>query len=335
MANIKEVAKLAGVSTSTVSRALSNKVHVEQDTRERVMRAVRQLGYRPNLLAKGLKEGFSRTLALVVPDIINPYFPLLVKHVEKSALKRGYSLILCDSGNDETQEQRYLDSMRSHYVDGVLYIAVGDGRERARSLHEAGVPLVVVNRVYDAGVSCVTNDNRPGACAVVDYLIRCGHRKIACLVAPQRTQHYAQRLEGCRDAFERHGIADYERYLVYDIVTLEDACLATRRLLSLPDRPTAFFAFVDYAAIGVYSAVHACGLKVPDDVSVAGFDNLDLAAHMIPPLTTYEHPAEKIAEQAVEELLAAITDTGTAKTVVVPGSLKPRGSVKRIDHGEG
>jgi DNA-binding LacI/PurR family transcriptional regulator len=335
MANIKEVAKLAGVSTSTVSRTLSKKMHVEHETRERVMRAVRQLGYRPNLMAKGLKEGLSYTIALVVPDIINPFFPKLVKCVEKSALRRGYSLILCDSNGDEEQELRSLESLRSHYVDGILYIAVGEGQERARMLRAAEVPLVMVNRVYDAGVSCVTNDNREGARRVIDYLVECGHRRIACLATPaDRAQHFAQRLEGVLEAFKWHQLRDCEQYLVRNIVTVEDAYLAAKRLLALPNPPTAFFTFIDYLTIGVYSGAHNCGMNVPEDVSVTGFDNLDIAAHMIPPLTTYEHPAEQIAERAVEDLLAAIAGEGGITTTVVPGSLIVRQSVKRIIHGE-
>lgn len=135
MATIKEVAKLAGVSTSTVSRALSRKMPVDAPTRDRVLDAVRRLGYRPNRLAKGLKEGGSRTLALVVPDIVNPFFPKMVKCVQKCALEKGYSLILCDSAGDTRQELCHLEMMQSHYVDGVLYIGV-EGGENARLLQE-------------------------------------------------------------------------------------------------------------------------------------------------------------------------------------------------------
>ena len=330
MANIKEVARLAGVSTSTVSRALSNKVPVEEATRQRVLQAVRQLGYRPNLMAKGLKEGYSRTIALIIPDIINPFFPKLVKCFEHRALDCGYSLILCDSGGDEEMESRHLESMKSHYIDGVLYISVVKGADRARMLKDAGVPVVVVNRAYDVGIPCITNDNRHGSVTMIDYLVECGHRKISCLVAPIRSQHYEQRYQGCLEAFAKHGIDDYEKYMVKNVHTVEDAYTATKKLLSRKDRPTAIFAFIDFVTIGVYSGASDCGLSVPGDVSVAGFDNISISPHMIPPLTTYDHPVERIAERAMEELLRLINGEGDeeARNYEMSGSLVVRKSVK-------
>lgn len=334
MVTIKEVAKLAGVSTSTVSRALSNKVFVEETTREKVLDAVRQLGYRPNLMAKGLKEGFSHTVALILPNILNPFFPKLVKCIESRALERDYSLVLCDSSGDEEQELRHLEKMKSHYVDGVFYISVADGGQRARTLRDAGMPLVVLNREFDAGVPCITNDNRNGTRTVVEYLISMGHRKIACLTAPVRSQHYVQRYQGCIDAFQKHGIDNYKKYMAKNIESVEEAYAATKKLLRKNDRPTAIFVFIDIAAIGVYSAVHDCGMSVPDDVSVAGFDNIPISAHMIPALTTYEHPVDEIARKGVDTLLAEIRgEKYTSETVEISGTLMKRKSVRNLRGG--
>lgn len=331
MATIKEVAQLAGVSTSTVSRALSKKVRVDDATVKRVMAAVKKLGYKPNPMAKGLKEGYSRTLALVLPDITNPFFPKLVKCFERCAMKRGYSLILCDSGNDADVELRHLEEMESHFVDGILYLSVADGTERARGLKRAGIPLVLVNRGFDAGVPCVTNDNFAGSRAIVEYLIKNGHRKIACLVPDTRAQHYRQRLDGCVCAFQERGIENYQRYLVQDVGGVEDAYRNTRAMLAKKEPPTAFFAFVDAMAMGIYSGVHACGLSVPKDISVAGFDNINLAQHMIPPLTTYDHPVDRIAETAMEKLIRQINgdSAGKDETVEIAGSLIVRESVRK------
>lgn len=331
MANIKEVARLAGVSTSTVSRALTGNVPVRESTRERIMQAVRELDYSPNPMARGLKEGCSHILALVIPDIINPFFPKLVKCVERAAIARGYSLIFCDSGNDEAQELRHLESMRSHYVDGVLFVSVADGTQGARMLRDSGVPVVVVNRDFDAGVPCITNDNYVGAHTMVEYLIRQGHRRICCMAPPLRAQHYLQRQAGCLDALRAHGLDGADAF-AHDVMTVEDAYLRTRQILSAPgERPTAFFVFIDTLAAGVYSGAHDCGLSVPGDVSVAGFDNISISQHMIPSLTTYEHPVEQITALAVERLLAlaAGDDTGYEKTEV-SGTIIVRKSVKRM-----
>ena len=334
MSTIRDVAKLAGVSTSTVSRALSNKIKVEPATRERVLRAVARLDYRPNFLARGLKDGFSRILALVLPDITNPFFPKVVQCVEKRAGGHDYSLILCDSGGDSRQELRHLEILRRHRVDGMLYIGIRDDDSIARVgfLRESGLPVVVVNRDFDAGVDCVTNDNRRGARALIRYLIRMGHRKISCLAFPLDSQHYRQRFDGCRQAFAEAGIDDYEKYLAPGIRGIDDARQSVIRLLSRRDRPTAFFAFVDFIAAGVYSAIHHCGLRAPEEVSVVGFDDIAMSRHLLPPLTTYEHPVEKIAEAAVDRLVQRIKGTGPAQPqrLEMKGRLVIRGSVERI-----
>lgn len=331
MATIKEVAKLAGVSTSTVSRTLSQKVPVDAETRGRVLDAVRRLGYRPNRLAKGLKEGGSKTLALIVPDIVNPFFPNMVKCVQKCALERKYSLILCDSAGDRRQELRHVEAMRSHYVDGVLFIGVRGG-ERARLLREQGVPVVVINRESPAGIPCVTNDNRAGAYAVISHLIRNGHRRIACLTAPLEAQHYRQRFEGCLDAFREHGVDEYEDFLVHGITSVEESHARTRELLARRVRPTAIFIFTDFTATGVYSGVIESGLAIPDDVSVAGFDDILFSQYMIPPLTTYRHPVAEIASRAVAAIIDMIDDRREPeRRVEISGGLVERRSVRRLE----
>ncbi len=328
MATIKEVAKLAGVSTSTVSRTLSQKIPVDEETRARVLEAVRSLGYRPNRLAKGLKEGGSKTLALIVPNIVNPFFPKLVQCVQKNALERGYSLILCDSAGDERQELSHLESMKSHYVDGVLFSGVFGG-ERARLLREQGVPVVVVNRESQEGIPCVTNDNRLGAYTMINYLINKGHRRIACLIAPLGSQHYRQRFEGCLDAFREHGLIEYEEFLVHNIASVEESHACTRELLDRRVRPTAIFVFTDFVAIGVYSGIVESGLSIPGDISVAGFDDILFSQYLIPPLTTYKHPIETIASRVVSTLIGMIDGTGESEQrTEVCGELIERGSVR-------
>ena len=331
MATIKEVAQLAGVSTSTVSRTLSGKVPVDAETRERVLDAVKRLGYRPNRLAKSLKEGRSDTLALLVPDIANPFFPRLIKCVEQYAQDSGFSLILCDSGGDGERELRHIESMKSHYVDGVLVIGVTSG-ESARVLRDQGMPVVVVNRESEpsSGIPCVTNDNRAGAFAMVSHLIAKGHRKIACLAAPLSAQHFRQRYDGCVDAFRAGGIDGYAARVVENIASVEDAHARTKALLARPDRPTAIFAFTDYIAIGAYSGVNDCGLSIPADVSVAGFDDILFSRHLIPPLTTYRHPVEELSEKAVSTLIALIEGEAAAARTEIGGRLIERDSVRDL-----
>ncbi len=329
MATIKDVARHAGVSASTVSRALSGKIPVDEATRERVLRSVAELGYKPNLMARGLKEGRSRILALVLPDITNPFFPKLVQCVEERASERGYSLILCDCANNPEREALHIESLRNRYVDGVIYTGVTSDPRHIETLRRADVKVVVMNRDFDAGAPCVTNDNFAGGRAVIRHLAESGHRRIACLACRLDSQHCRQRLAGCVEAFREAGIGDYEQYLVRDAETIEDAHRHTLAFLSRRERPTAFFVFTDILAVGVYSATSDRGLRVPADVSVAGFDNIGLARHMIPPLTTYEHPVCRIAAAAVAILAAQIEEGGEAGygTTVVAGGLIRRKSV--------
>ncbi len=333
MATIKEVAKLAGVSISTVSRTLSKKVFVEEATRERVLKAVKQLAYKPNFMAKGLKEGYSKTLALVLPDIMNPFFPAMVKHIERHAADKGYSIILYDSGGDPRQEKKYMEAFKSHFVDGVIYTSASDDMTLARMLADNQMPVVVMNRESGSDIPCVVSNNREGARAVINHLVANGHRKIACLAVPMEQQkRYRERYEGCLEAFRAHGIDEYRRYLAKNVNTIEDACAATRRLLERSDPPTAIFVFQDMLALGVYSGVHDCGLRIPDDVSVAGFDNIYLSQHLTPPLTTHEQPVDKMAEIAVAGLIGQIEKSGKPgpALVEVKGSLVIRKSVRSV-----
>lgn len=334
MATIKEVAKMAGVSISTVSRTLSNRVFVNEDTRKKVMRAVKHLSYKPNFMAKGLKEGRSNTLAIVLPDIINPFYPGLVKRVERQAAEKGYSMILYDCGEDVELEKRYVDALKSHYVDGVIFISTSEDPALVRELLAAGIPTVVMNREYDSavGVTCVTNDNFQGARKVINYLISQGHRRIACLASPVKFARYRQRYDGCVSAFHENHIHHCDNYMVHNITTIEEAYDATKKLLALPQPPTAIFTFIDMLAIGIYGGIHDRGLSIPDDISVAGFDNINLSQHLIPPLTTYEHPLDRLAKIAIANLLGQIENSELPEpgNVEISGTLILRDSVKDI-----
>ncbi len=332
MATIKEVAKLAGVSISTVSRALSQKVFVEEATRQKVLKAVKQLSYKPNLMAKGLKEGHSKTLALVLPDILNPYFPTMVKYLERYAAEKGYSIILYDSGEDAHQEKRAMEGLRSHYVDGVIYVPNRDDLTMAHMLIEHNIPVMVLNRDADHIVPTVSSDNYEGARAVINYLVKNGHRKIACFASDLELNRYRSRYEGCVAAFRENNIDDFKRYLVKNINTIDSAYKQARKILSKPDRPTAVFVFFDMMAMGVYSGAHDCGLRVPEDVSVAGFDNIYLSQHLIPPLTTYEQPMDKMAKIAMNGLIGQIENPSRPRpeSAVVKGSLLVRKSVASL-----
>ncbi len=332
MATIKEVARLAGVSISTVSRALSKRVFVEEKTREKVLKAVQLLAYKPNLMAKGLKEGYSRSLALVIPDIQNPFFPTMIKHLERRATEHGYFIILYNSDRDIQKERKCMEDLKSHYVDGVLFVSVSDDLSQAAELLSANIPVVSMCRESDGIVPCFNSTYSEGAGASIDHLVENGHRKIAVLMGSLDKNHYRQRSDGCLEAFARHGLEENRRFLVEDVATIETAYEKTKELLSRKDRPTAIFVFFDMMAMGVYTAAADCGLSIPGDLSVAGFDNVYFSQYMTPPLTTYDQDVEEIVGLAMRSLADQIEKGGVAAggTVHIPGKLVVRKSVGRI-----
>lgn len=332
MVTIKDVAKYAGVSYSTVSRALADSPLVDVKTKKKVLRAAEEMHYVPNQMARSLKGGKSRTVLLIVPDLTNAFFPKMVTCFEENLRKLDYSILLGISDNTEAQENRCFERASSFGAEGIVWIACDENRDRINDMiRRVGVPVILVNREMDVEATCVTNDNRRGAGAAVECLLKNGHRRIACLIRDVQQQHFKERYLGCREAFQKYHISDEE--VTY--ICAEDTHTAyeeTCRLLALPDRPTAFFVFSDWLADSVYSAAASMGLSVPRDVSVVGYDDIDRAQYMLPSLTTWHHPIEQIASVSVDILMRQIEgDTATlGNHIVVPGRLVERHSVRNL-----
>ncbi|WP_077609349.1 LacI family DNA-binding transcriptional regulator [Clostridium sp. Marseille-P2415] len=336
MANIKDVAKLAGVSPSTVSRALSQKIFVEEATRRRVMEAVRELDYKPSLAARSLKESKTGLLGLVIPDIQNPYYPKIVKYIEEFAYHKGYSIILCDALEQVEREKEYFTALEKLFVDGIILLPSSDSLEHIRCFTDT-IPMVVINRKFDEGkINCVLGDDYDGGYTVGSYLLDQGHRKIACMMDDKKRQYNEARLDGFLRAFKERELTGYDRYLIRDVSSVEDAYQKTMVMLSGEDRPTAIFAFSDILVPGAYYAVDRSGLKIPSDISVIGYDDTIFSQYMVPPLTSFEHPAREIAQMALNLLIQEITEKeGTRRKVMkMTGRLQIRNSVCRIPYEE-
>lgn len=329
MSTIKEVAKLAGVSPSTVSRALSNRVFVEEETRQKVLKAVEELNYKPSLMAKALREGRTYTIALLVPDINSLYYPMIMKSVEKYATQSGYSIILCNNNESIECEKRNLEMLGSRGIDGILCMSVEDDiRHLLRFQKEKKVPIVLINRDFTEDISCVSMDNEYGGYLMVKHLLDMGHRKIAGMFGDFSRQRFRERYDGCKRAMEEYGVENYKKYFIYDVNTIEEAYRCTQEVMSKEDKPTAFFASLDILAIGIYSGIVETGLTIPGDVSVAGFDNIFMTAYMTPPLTTYNTPVDRLAEESVQSLIRQIEYGPAASRVVLRGELIERKSVR-------
>ena len=331
MATIKDVAKSAGVSISTVSRALSEKIYVKDETRQLVLQAVEDLDYRPNMLAKGLKEGKSRTIGLLIPDISNLYYARVLRNIEKYAVANGYSLLINDTNEDVNQEILAVKMLKERLVDGIIVIPSSSDIRHFLALQDENIPFVMLNRRFQADINCVSNDQRGGAYDVVKYLIEHGHRKISMVLRSFQKQIYQDRYDGCMEALREHDLADSERYFLYDVNSIEDSFRRSTEMMKREDRPTAFFVTNDMLVFGVYSAASALKMNIPEDVSVMGFDNLPISPYMVPPLTTYEQPMERITGEAFRNLIRQIEhEQKIAEKIFIGGSIITRQSVKTL-----
>ncbi len=303
---IYDVARLAGVSTATVSRALNGTGQVAEPKRVAIDAAVEQLGYRPNTIARSLVTRSTQTIALLLPDITNPFYAELVKGIQALTLERGYTMLLCTTGFDPELEDRYLRLLRAKHVDGALVDGLVLPPDRIARFVEDGFPVVCLDRNVDSrAVPLVQVDNRLGARLATEHLLALGHTRIAHIMgAPARVSE--ERLLGYQGALSRAGVAPDSSLVGLGGFTENGGHDAMEALLAADTGLTAVFAANDLSAIGALNAIAASGRSVPGDISVVGFDDLRLARYTSPPLTTLRQPADVIARHATELLLGMI-----------------------------
>jgi len=311
-AKMQDVARRAGVSTATVSRALNNPELVSPETHRRVMAAIRELDYKVNLAARRLRTNRTRTIAIVIPTIADPVINLAVEAVEDAAIEHNYTLLMCSTRGDAAREQAYINMLTGQIVvDGVLYISPRAAPEDVLRLAHGGAPLVLCNYLVDEGrAPSVLVDHISSIYQATRYLLDLGHRRVALLNldAPHYTPARMRR-EGFERAFADAGLAP-DPALVVEInqpTYANDEWQATiTALLDRPDPPTAIVAFNDEVALQVYAVCRARGLSIPGDLSVTGCDDILSAQHVDPPLTTVRIPARALGQHAVELLLRRI-----------------------------
>ena len=303
---MREVATKAGVSAMTVSRVINESPRVSDDVRRRVEAAIADLGYVPNRLARGLIRQKTGALGLIVPDVANPFFTLVVRGAEEVAWRAGYHVILCNTQADIERERGYIEDMLSFQVEGLLLASVGErSRPNLRVLRKNNVPFVLIDRTiggYDGDL--VQGDSVGGARQLVEHLIGLGHRRIGMVTETAEVSTARDRLEGYRQALEHAGIA-YSPELVLeasatDVGSAHDATLA---LLDLPEPPTAIFSVNNIAVVGVAEAARERGLRIPEDIAVVCFDDIEHASRFHPFLTVMAQPAETFGTIATQLLL--------------------------------
>jgi LacI family transcriptional regulator len=329
MTTIYDVAKRAGVAPITVSRVINNTGYISQDTRQRVLAAVEELGYVPNRLARGLRSRRSNVLALVLADISNPFFTLIARGVEDAASEHGYMVIYCNTDESEAEEQKYIDLLLQNRVDGILLVPAGSGAAAIEAARRNDTPLVVIDRrLPEAAVDSVRGDSFGGAYDLSKLLLDLGHRRIALLNGPAGVSTADERQAGFCRALDQAGVPPEScLYLSGRFTTASGRQMALQALAATPP-PTALLAANNFIALGALQAVQECGLHVPQDIALAGFDDLPDALVAFPFLTVAVQPAYEMAQRAAELLLARLAGTGPAEPqeIVLPTRLLVRRS---------
>ncbi len=313
--SIREVAARAGVSVGTVSNVLNRPEIVAESTRRRVQSAIKQLGFVRNESARQLRAGKSRTIGLLVLDVANPFFTDLARGVEDEANESGLAVILCNSGDQLAKEQRYLELLEEHRVQGILITPVAAADEHVARLQRRGTPVVLVDsRSVSRGQCSVSVDDVLGGELAVAHLIAQGHRKIAFVGGPLSLRQVADRRDGAFRALEAAGLGPE----ILHIVETSALHVAAGRQagaqvaeLPEPDRPTAMFCANDLLALGALQEMTARQLRVPDSIAIVGYDDIDFAAAAAVPLTSVRQPRHQLGRAAAQLLLEeALDDAG-------------------------
>jgi DNA-binding LacI/PurR family transcriptional regulator len=331
LANMNDIAKMARVSLGTVSHVLNNSAVVHESLRKRVLDAVKATGYQPSQLARGLRRVKTNVIGMIIPDITNPFFPAVVRGAEDVAFSNGHRLILCNTDNDHSKELAHLNELRTYLPAGLIVIPsnFSDLTAQAESYRQSGTGVVCIDRLPKDWIGdTVTADNEGGAYNATRYLLRMQHTRLAAITGPMHLTNANQRLGGFKRALKEaklHIAPDYVQKTTFD---KQGGYSKTLVLLRLIPRPTAIFAGNDMIALGALLAIREAGLGCPQDISIMGFDDLDLAEMTNPALSSVSQSGYQLGTTAARILLDRIQgDTGPAKHFVLETSLKLRDSI--------
>jgi LacI family transcriptional regulator, repressor for deo operon, udp, cdd, tsx, nupC, and nupG len=306
MVRIVDVAKLANVSTATVSRVLSNSGTVTKETTEKVMEAIEKLNYQPNILARQLRKLETKTILVVVPDITNTFFSKILRGIEEIAAKNGYQVLLGDTGNNLERENEFLNILRQKKADGLILLTARIDQKSIEEIAEEFPVVLACEYIEGSQIPTVSIDNISSARKATEHLIRSGHKRIGFISGPLNVVLSRDRLKGFNQAIAQHGLT-VESFLIQEgDFSYESGFNLMMKFLALDQPPTAVFAANDEMAIGAIKAIKSKGLRVPDDISVVGFDDIKFASIVEPALTTIAQPMFDIGMKAMELLLKLI-----------------------------
>ncbi|HMA60148.1 MAG TPA: LacI family DNA-binding transcriptional regulator [Halanaerobiales bacterium] len=300
---LKDIAEKVGVSESTVSRVLNGIPKASKETREEIFRVARELNYTPNEVARSLVTKKTNTIGLIISDLSNLYFSMVADGIESVVAQNDYSLIISTTGGKEAEELKYIRIFKEKRVDGLIYISGKMPRSCEQALQDLDIPVVVVSRHIHSDLPSVHIDNVQESIKAVQYLIDLGHRNIAMISGDYKDiESGALRVKGYKKALENNNI-EFNSDLVFEgDFKIDSGIEAMKEILKLKTRPTAVFVSSDEMAVGAIKTIKKAGLKVPDDISIIGFDNNIIARVSDPELTTVGQPESEIGETAMQML---------------------------------
>ena len=333
--NIVDIAEITGFSITTVSRVLNGKgekYRISKATREKIKSVADELKYVPNEFARNLRIGKSKTIALIVPSLKNPFFAEIASVVNNEVRKYGYITLIGDSDDQVENEKNELSHLTSRSLDGMIVVPCGEEWDHLVKVQENGLPLICIDRYFeDTSLSYVSSDNYDGAYSATKYLIEQGHTDIACIQGVRYSMPNIQRVKGFTDAMKDAGIDTYT--VTGDAFSEQNGYLETKLLLSRGKRPSAIFAFSNMIAMGCLKALKEENVRIPEAISLITFDDNPYMNYIDPPLTCISQPVEDICKIAVKILFSHILDDDKKpKHVLLKCMLKVKESVKNVSY---
>ncbi|WP_423128301.1 LacI family DNA-binding transcriptional regulator [Gaoshiqia sp. Z1-71] len=311
MASMNEVAKRAGVSIATVSRVLNNSNSVNEETRLKILKAIKELKYQPSRVAKRLrsKGGPGNLLGVLIPDIQNPFYVDVLRGIEDIAYKNNYVIIVCNFSQDEKKEAMYLDILESEAIDGLIAAPASEEDVRVKKMVKNGLPVVCVDRGLNGiDVDVVWVNNDAGAFAAVDYLAKAGYKRIAHIAGLTTIPSSRLREQGYRRALEENKLPFDPQLLVHGNSTYESGVELAEKLFDLDTPPDALFTGNNLITLGALETIHKRKLRIPQEIGIIGFDDMNWSNSLNPPLTAVRQPAYEIGQRAGELLIQRIRD---------------------------
>ncbi len=332
MPTIKDVARLVGVSTATVSHVINNTRYVSDGLKKKILEAIDELHYHPNAVARSLVKKETHTIGIIISDILNPFYTAIVRGIEDVTYQSGYNVMLCNSDEDPGKEVLYIQILIERRIDGlVISSAFKDGVHPLLSKLKMVSLVTIVRKVRGLAVDSVFGDNVEGVYQAVRHLIQLGHRRIAIISGPTRLSSGEERLLGYQKALGDHGITVDSNFIKFGDFKRESGYTLTKEVLQQKEVPTALFVANNQMTIGALNAINELGIRVPKDLSLVSFDDMEWYSFLNPPLTTVEQSPYLMGKTAGEMLLQRINKKRKSiKKIIIPSRLIVRESTAEI-----